>query len=182
MNDIRTAIGAIAVGAAALLAVGCSGAPASSTGSPGTGKSADFQKGVAYSQCMRTHGVPNFPDTGSNGAIAIQGSGDQGSGPMQSAQSACRHLLPTGGQSTAGQHQQRTDKALAFSRCMRGHGVPNYPDPVVTGSSVGTDLSGVDVNSPAFQSAERTCQSQVPGAVPPGAGPGTGGSGSGSKP
>jgi hypothetical protein len=38
----------------------------------------------------------------------------------------------------------------AFARCMRAHGEPSFPDPSSKG---GFDLSGVDQNSPQFQSA-----------------------------
>jgi uncharacterized membrane protein len=59
----RIAAAMVAVGVLALLAA-CSGSPssASSGGSPTGGGSANAPSGVSYSQCMRSHGVPNFPD------------------------------------------------------------------------------------------------------------------------
>jgi hypothetical protein len=41
---------------------------------------------------------------------------------------------------------------LAFARCMRAHGVPNFPNPNGQNGQLGPS-SGIDPNSPAFQSA-----------------------------
>jgi hypothetical protein len=56
-------------------------------------------RGVEISQCMRSHGVPNFPDpiTGPTGGQAINLSGtgiDQNSPTYQAAQAACQKLFP----------------------------------------------------------------------------------------
>ena len=54
------------------------------------------------------------------------------------------------------------DLALRFARCMRAHGVPNFPDPEAGGG--GFQLgSGIDPRSPAFQSAHRACAQRMPG-------------------
>ncbi|MBW8826430.1 MAG: hypothetical protein JF603_08785 [Acidobacteria bacterium] len=56
------------------------------------------------------------------------------------------------------------EKAQAYSKCMRSHGVANFHDPVATPSGgYGFRTQGVDPNSPAFQSASETCDAQVPG-------------------
>ena len=47
-----------------------------------------------YAQCMRTHGVPNFPDPGSGGGFTIPNSIDQNSSFFQAAERACEQLLP----------------------------------------------------------------------------------------
>jgi hypothetical protein len=53
---------------------------------------------VKYAQCMRAHGVPNFPDPHTdNGGIVFGGGGIAGNSPQfQSANHACQHLLPAG--------------------------------------------------------------------------------------
>jgi hypothetical protein len=64
-------------------------------------------------------------------------------------------------------------QALEFSKCMRSHGVSNFPDPSASGGGVQLTIgpnSGVNVQSPAFQSAQRACQHLLPGGGP-GAGP-----------
>jgi hypothetical protein len=54
---------------------------------------------LKYSQCMRSHGVPNFPDFGqSNPSPAPGNSGaiNPNSPQFQAASTACQHLLPPG--------------------------------------------------------------------------------------
>jgi hypothetical protein len=60
---------------------------------------------------------------------------------------------------------------LAFSRCMRANGLPNFPDPSPDGTfQVGI---GVDPSSPAFLAARSKCQKLMPGGGPPGPGSAT---------
>jgi hypothetical protein len=60
----RTVAAIIATAALALLAAACSSGPSStgSGGSPNAGGSASSPSAVSYSHCMRSHGVPNWPD------------------------------------------------------------------------------------------------------------------------
>jgi hypothetical protein len=162
----RTAALAITVGIA-LLAAACSGStPHGSTGSSQTGGSTTYQKELAFSQCVRSHGVPNFPDPTSNGNFINNGQVDMASAPVQSAEKACRHLLPNGGQPTQAQRQQALKRMLNFARCMRTHGYPNFPDPTQNGLTLqGSGISRATVNTPQFQAAQRTCQSSS-GTVP----------------
>ena len=56
---------------------------------------------------------------------------------------------------------------LAYSRCMRAHGIPDFPDPVENGQNIG--FSGnvrTDHNSPRFKAAQSTCQPLLPGGGP----------------
>jgi hypothetical protein len=83
-------------------------------------------------------------------ALALAACGT-GSGPIASGQ--------TGSGPSPG--------AVAFAKCMRGHGVPQFPDPGGTpsaGSSIsilGSQLPPtININSPAFQSALSTCMKQ----------------------
>jgi hypothetical protein len=60
---------------------------------------------------------------------------------------------------------------LAFSRCMRANGLPNFPDPNPGGTfQFGT---GVDPASPGFRAAQSKCRKLLPGGGPPGPGSGT---------
>ena len=184
----RAGLAAVLAGIA-LLTVACAGG---SSSDPGAGGSTNYAKALAYSECMRAHGVSDFPDPNSDGTIAIQaqqngnGNGnrpDLNSAQAQSADKTCRHLLPNGGQLSPAQRQQAINRLLQFSECMRTHGVPNYPDPTVknNGSMIGFEIkagSGVDPNSPAYKSAQQACQSLMPG---PKGGPPKGGSGSGNS-
>ena len=99
----RTAAAIIAIAVLALLAAACSDGP-SPTGSGGSadaGGSANSPSAVSYSQCMRSHGVPNFPDPGSNGGFNLGPAGGSGgldpnSPQFQKASQACQSLMPAG--------------------------------------------------------------------------------------
>jgi hypothetical protein len=169
MNSIAT-FGAVLAVAAGGLALGACGSSSSSNQSAAGGKRADM---LAFAHCVRSHGVPNFPDPGSNGhgGLLIQqraGSGGSmtvngvsvSSPAFQSAMQTCRSKLPNGGRPqppSAGQRAQM----FAFSRCMRSHGVPGFPDPTFSANGgVGISFSrssGIDPSSPAFQSAQKAC-------------------------
>ncbi len=85
---------------------------------------------LTFSQCMREHGVSNFPDADAEGRILISppGSIDPDSATFQAADGACRHLAPAGwGDAPDGPGD--AEALLAFTRCMREHGVPDFPDP-----------------------------------------------------
>jgi hypothetical protein len=117
---------------------------------------------------MRSNGVSNFPDPGSGGVIPKEGVEQLGvtSSRFQTAQRACRHLLPNGGQppSQAERAQVRA-QGLAFSRCVRAHGVPNFPDPDSTGR-IPEQWPGVDQGSPTFEAANQACAKYRPPYVP----------------
>jgi hypothetical protein len=145
----RTAVILVAFGLA-LLATACSGGHRSS-GRPGhsphAGTSATSPSAVAYSACMRSHGVPNFPDPGSDGQVPKADPQALGVGApqLQTAQRTCRHLYPdTGGALASSLRQcyeagfcpqsiahQALAAGLKFARCMRSRGVTNWPDPII---------------------------------------------------
>jgi hypothetical protein len=143
--------------------------------SPASTASIDYAQELALAQCMRGHGEPDFPDPspsgGFNASVLTTFDNSQG----QAAYGACRHLLAGGGPSLAQleqdlqQEQEQEEKELPtllkFSQCMRSHGVPKFPDPVLNGQgvSLGSDGAGLKANSPQFQAAATVCQHLVPG-------------------
>lgn len=135
--------------------------------------------GAKFAACMRSHGLPNFPDPTGQGVIQLgSGSGvNPGSPKFRSAEQACNKLLPNGGQPTPAQIAKMQKAALAFSACMRSHGLKDFPDPSFTGGGVQLRLGGgpgsdLDPTSPLFQKARTACQAFAPGKVlaPGGAG------------
>ena len=144
------------------------------SGGPGPLSGADMAKMEAYSQCMRTHGVSSFPDpqSGPNGGgFAIRansGSGlDPNSPTFQSADKACKDLLPNKGVPkplTAAQQQA----FLTWAACIRAHGIPNFQDPKFSGGGVqislsgGAGLGGGKGPSLIFQAAQKACASKLP--------------------
>jgi hypothetical protein len=161
LSRLRRAGGpAIVLAAFALLAAACGG---SAPAAPQDGSK--YQELLAFAQCMRSHGEPGFPDATGQGAFRLPASIQTTTARFQSADDACQKLLPHGGTgfSPAGR-QSAISKALQFSECMRAHGIPAFPDPVSGGKGVSfPPASGVDPRSPQFQSAQRACQSLLPG-------------------
>jgi len=159
---LRRACGAALVLAwISVFAAACNGdSPAQSSQNSSSSEST-YQQAVDFSQCMRAHGVPGFPDPDSQGQFVFtQGSGvDPNSSQFQSARAACQNLLPAG---SAGQQSQGQSQTVKFSQCMRAHGVPNFPDPQTQGGGSFFSGNGLDPNSPQFQSAMRACRSLLP--------------------
>jgi hypothetical protein len=123
--------------------------------------------GPAFSQCMRSHGVHNFPDPSAQGGINISpATGINPDSPtFQAAQRACQKLLHITPPSPA-QQAKMQQAALRFSACMRSHGVHNFPDPTFGPGTVQLRVnskSGLDPRSPIFQAAQRACQKLMPG-------------------
>lgn len=177
----------ICLAGAGIAMAGCGSSSSSSYNAGSTGPNdaaAANAQGLKFAQCIRAHGVPNFPDPGGNGSggIEIQQGSRAGSGStekvngvpvngatFQTAMKACASYLPNGGHPTAAQTAKAKAQALAMSRCMRTHGVPNFPDPSFqTGPNGGIGVriggAGIDPNSPSFQAASKACGSIFGGA------------------
>jgi hypothetical protein len=168
---------AVAVAAFSLLAVGCGGGGSPRVANVATSTTptttTTMQNGLlAFSQCMRSNGMPNFPDpqrfVGGNVKLTIHQLA-----PSQAALSACTHLLPTNGgsgsQETAQQQRTQLADELSFARCMRSHGVSRFPDPTAQGDlSVETvQAHGIDVHSPAVLRVVQACLPASHGALTP---------------
>jgi hypothetical protein len=195
-----------AVASLALLAAGCGGASkppsvaniatttsssvasskntssgAASSGSP-RNQTQLQNAALAYAQCMRSDGVPSFPDPSAGGGFLFQaGSGVNPSSPaVKAAQAKCQKLLPGGGPPGPGSTTHPTTQWLAHmvnvAECMRRHGISGFPDPRTSvpsnpfpaGSPGGviSDIEGVilifpatlDTQSPLFMRAASACQ------------------------
>jgi hypothetical protein len=150
------------LGIIVLAACGGSGTTSASAGSS---TSTAYQKALAYAQCIRAHGIPDYPDPNSQGQFIIQNgaSAPPSVSPAvaSAAATACQKLLPPSmalgpSKASPGSNAQ----ALKFSECMRSHGEPAFPDPAANGSL--TLPSGMNAESPQFQNAEKACQSLMP--------------------
>ncbi len=160
----------------ALWTTGCSGRPAtpsvatlsaaSTTKSPVADVKPDAMK---YAQCMRAHGIPDFPDP-VNGGFQINNTNpnsdlDPGSPTFVAADTACKALSPEGHATGGTVDPQLQAQALAYAACIRSHGVPSYPDPVFVGGSIRETVragSGADPNAPQFIAAQNACESLQP--------------------
>ena len=119
----------------------------------------------AFADCMRSHGIPDFPAPNIQGAALVTaGSGvDPNSPRFQAAEKACGSLMP--GPTPAEQAHDQSE-ALKYSACMRAHGVPNFPDPIFSGGNIALMPRGIDRSSPLFLSAQKACQGDRPGFAP----------------
>ena len=128
----RTATALIATAALILLAAACGGSPAStdSGGSSNAGGSGNSSL-LAFSKCMRSHGVPNFPDPSSDSKFPSAQQLGVSSSQYDRAQNDCQHLLPASAshQFPPAEVQQLLTGMREYSQCMRSHGVANWPDP-----------------------------------------------------
>jgi hypothetical protein len=128
----------------------------------------NYPEMLKFAECMRSHGVADFPDPSANGTISANGLNPQSS-QFQTGTKTCRKLLPNGGQPTPAQQAQALAQALKFSQCMRSHGITDFPDPQsVPGGGIRMSLratpgSDLDPNSPLFDAAQKACQSFMPG-------------------
>ncbi len=156
-----------------LVAAGCGGAsktPAVASLGPTTGttpssfepsRSAGTESGSApaleFARCMRSHGVPNFPDPG--GPVV---SGTKQLPAFRPAMATCRKLQPGGRSTGIPLTERQRAAALAQARCIRDHGVPNFPDPTFpsTGGQLFPAIPGFDPKAPAFKHAAAACGSR----------------------
>ena len=162
-----------------LLTAACGGSPSSSGspsstgtgGSPNAGGSASSPSALAFSRCMRAHGVPNFPDPPPSFNGKFPGSSPQQLGVSESriraATGACQNLLPAV-QGQAPLTAQDQQDYLRAATCMRSHGITNFPDPVFSGGGVSFTIpsSSIDTRSPQFTQARQTCQRLIPAGLP----------------
>jgi hypothetical protein len=168
----RTAVLVVASGVATL-ATACGGSPsAGSTTTP-----LPTAQPLAFSHCMRAHGVPTFPDPNSSGVwpkdkVYLAA----GNPSFASAERVCGHLLPDGGPGVSPSPSVvqliQTDMTK-FAQCMRAHGVPRWPSATLDRGRAVFDpaAAGIDVNAPKVSSEIHTCEQVFPASIgiPPGA-------------
>ena len=155
--------GGIALLCAGLLA-GCGG------GAHASSPSKVMSAALAYANCMRSHGVPDFPDPNSQGEFQLRPVKVENgrttpiedlipsSPAFQAAERACGSFGSAGRQVTQAQAKQGFGKELRAAACMRANGVPGYPDPKFIDGSIDLEFNGkFNPDSPAFQRAARRC-------------------------
>ncbi len=168
----RLPLAAAAIAAATAITACGSSSTSSSSSSSSSGASTSAthltdaqaqQALVDFAGCVRSHGVPGFPDPSSPRQFKSSFAGNQQSPAFQSAAKACQHLLPGGGPGGQSQpaptsHAQVVAE-LAFARCLRSHGFPGFPDPSSTGELSYQMIAGagIDIHQPAALRAADAC-------------------------
>jgi hypothetical protein len=103
-------------------------------------------------------------------AVVAAGCGGSGSPGGQGSGSP-----PSGRAPATGSTASVMARFVAYARCMRSHGIRDYPDPTTSpGGGVSFQVNGgpgsdLNKNNPTFKAANRVCQALLPGggAQPP---------------
>jgi hypothetical protein len=138
---------------------------------------------LGYANCMRSHGVPDFPDPNGQGEFQLRpvrvengrttpiGDLIPSSPAFQAAERVCGSFGSAGRQVTVAQETQEFQTSLKAAACMRANGVPNYPDPTLISGSIDHNFNpslNINPSSPAFLQAAKKCGHGQPGLVGPG--------------
>jgi hypothetical protein len=174
---VLATLGAIA---AALILAACGGSAASS---PRSSAATAADNALAFSKCMREHGVKDFPNpeiSGGRVSLRVKSGGPGGievsPQTMQAAQNACKHFQPAEQANLSPQEKVAHEEAVQkFAKCMREHGIEVHASTSGGGVQIqihrGAGSAGPNPESPAFQDAQKACQGLLPG---PKGGPGGG--------
>jgi uncharacterized protein involved in copper resistance len=122
-----------------------------------------------FARCMREHGV-DMPDPQFDGGrMTMKRSGDSDPEKMRAADKACQPILAKVKPPEMSPQKQEELKraALANARCMREHGIDNFPDPTFDENGgaqirIGGKGTGIDPESPKFKAAQKACESTMP--------------------
>jgi hypothetical protein len=152
---------AAAIAGTALLVAACGGGDPPGSAKPDGHRA--FRKEVAYVKCMRSHGLPSFPDPLGDGIfdITVANRADFSGPAYASANGGCAHLEGT--PATAAQLHRSVTEALRYAACMRAHGIASF-HASASGDHVlmGFQGSGAQANSTQFLIAQRVCQPLLP--------------------
>jgi hypothetical protein len=151
---------ALPIATVSLALAACGGGDGSSAASPDDQR-AEFRKaGVEFAQCMREHGIEMKDPTAGGGITLSAGPGSNNPAELEAAQKACQHILEKVKPPELSDEQQREfkERALAFARCMREHGI-EMPDPQFgkEGQVQQRLGNGQNPENPRFQEAAEEC-------------------------
>jgi hypothetical protein len=178
---------AAAVCGLTLIAAACGGSSAgANTFAPGS----TYAQALAFTKCMRSNGVPQFPAPDSQGNFnnaqieALENNDSQADDAIHQ----CRSVLPNAGTGLTVQQiqqiqQQNLHNAVKAAHCMRAHGITNFPDPAATTQASGINWQpivaavqdgGLSLGSPSYEAAFMACNGKlVGGPIPPEFDPGS---------
>jgi hypothetical protein len=156
--------GAVGVGlGVVLLLAGCSASGGSQAATATTGQQDVVAVWHQLVACARANGMPNLPDPqiDSNGQAHFpSGTPD----PPQSARRACQSIydrLPASARGDTERPPADIQALMRFARCMRQHGIADFPDPKADGTF---PLSGTlrQGKTPRMISAMQACRQLNP--------------------
>lgn len=112
---------------------------------------------LAYAQCVRDNGYPEFPDPDTEGGFRFliePGNADR----FRTATTACRDLAPEGLRDNDVTPEE-LDVLIRLAQCVRENGVPAFPDPGPKGNF---DLSdaGIGPQDARLEAAMAACRAE----------------------
>lgn len=116
---------------------------------------------VKFVDCLRSHGVDAQLGQGGRGVEITGGPGS--ASKMSTVQAACRKYLPGGGPKpmTPEEQEKELKYLVKLARCMRAHGVPDFPDPSPNASPPFA-ITKLPAATPAFERAAKACGATGP--------------------
>jgi hypothetical protein len=146
----------------ALAACGSSAHPAAGSAGP-TQDASGRSELEAVVQCLRAHGVPDFPDPVYDPSDGRWHYADYRPAIPQSAQQACQRLDPSAVNVSASPPvpQAQFAQLVRFADCMRQHGEPTWPDPLPDGVFA-LPPSLMQKGNPVGVHADSACQKYLP--------------------
>ena len=127
----RTLRPLVALATVALMSAGCGSDAPSETGAATTATPSNTptarDKAVKFAECIRAHGVSDFPDPDEKNQFQYGVSVSPAE--WKQATTACKDLQPPG--TLSGKRTPKQQSAsLRFAQCIRDNGVKDFPDPV----------------------------------------------------
>jgi hypothetical protein len=110
---------------------------------------------------MRSRGISNFPDPSPRGGFNLRALGPEAGSPTFLAeQTACAKTQSAGSERPARYTGEQEQQIVAKARCIRAHGVPNFPDPRTVRDGMFGEPNlppGWDPDAPAVVKATKAC-------------------------
>jgi hypothetical protein len=157
--------------ASALAVAGCGGGEASGGANSAADRESEARDAqLKYAQCMRDHGIDMPDPTFEADGRSLQRGPDPDEiddlkrGKFREAEQACNKYLDAIKAPELSEEQQEEfrDAALAHARCMREHGIENFPDPTFGENGeaqIRLDRGrGLDPEDPDFREAQKACE------------------------
>ncbi len=168
----RAASAVLGMLAAILVLAGCGGSGTSPNAVAATEKTRE-QRFLQFAKCLREHGINIQTPTGAGGFKIRLNAVGKNPQQMEAAQNACRKYAPFDRPNlTPQQRVEREEAVQKFAKCMREHGIKLEAKTGEGGAAIGIHVGrgegGPNPESPAFEAAQKACQSLLP--KPPGGG------------
>jgi hypothetical protein len=141
-----------------VMAAGCTKKDSGKAGAGDATPTLSAQEGaLRYTQCMRDHGVQMDDPQVEGNRISYGEIKETDQAKLQAAEQACQQYKP-GSHQNGAPPTEKIELLRQMARCMRAHGVENFPDPDASGKMPVDDSVRKD---PQFEGAQNTCLKQT---------------------